>query len=536
LKVVEAFHFPERNDAMETFLQRHGGSVTGTLSGFDRVRFRGTLRLVANAAGMGAFLRYSGILLKDFARYVQDVTNQVREATEALAAAARRPVVYLQNPSTCKEDVARDIAQRDGVTHGLVCVLSAVEVLWSYDVRRDREAKVLRLVPARRKCLHYYHYFIHPVLGFMHARLATWFPFTLHLCINGREWLGRQLDAARIGYVRRDNCFTHIEDLPRAQELSDAQLKTDWPATLDAIARQVNPVHQQIFAKRPLDYYWSAEESEWASDVMFKSRPALAAIYPNLVRHGMLSLGSRDVMRFLGKRVPAGGGTDKSFKGEVVSDLKQRPEGVRLKYRVKNNAVKMYDKGSVLRVETTINDPHDLKVYRPKEGDREDAPKKWRYMRKGVADLHRRAELCQKANQRYLESMATAGDTTPLGELARKVCHRARWNKRLVRALNPFSTDDARLLEAVNRGEFVLNGFRNRDLRAILYPTAAKSKKEQRKQAAAVTRKLLLLRAHGLINKVPKSHRYQLSHNGRTIIAALLTAQQADTATLAKAA
>jgi len=55
---------------MNTFLQRHAPSVTGMLSGFDRVRFRGTLRLLANAGGMGAFLAYMGVLLKDFKQYV----------------------------------------------------------------------------------------------------------------------------------------------------------------------------------------------------------------------------------------------------------------------------------------------------------------------------------------------------------------------------------------------------------------------------------------------------------------------------------
>lgn len=181
---------------MNTFLQRHGGSVTGVLSGLDRVRFRGTLRLVANAAGMGAFLAYIGVLLKDFARYALDVTAQVRAATEALAGAAGRPLLYVARPSSNKEELARSIAERDGVAEGLVCVLRAVEVLWSYDVRRDRRSKTLRLVPATRKCLHYYHYLIHPTFGFMHARLASWFPFNLHVCVNGREWLSRQMDGA----------------------------------------------------------------------------------------------------------------------------------------------------------------------------------------------------------------------------------------------------------------------------------------------------------------------------------------------------
>ena len=96
----------------------------------------------------------------------------------------------------------------------------------------------------------------------------------------------------------------------------------------------------------------------------------------------------------------------------MVSDLKERPEGVRLKHRVNSNSVKMYDKqGSVLRVETTLNDVSDLKVYRPKEGD-EEGDKDWRPMRKGVADLHRRAEVSQKANERYLEAQAAVAELT----------------------------------------------------------------------------------------------------------------------------
>ncbi len=71
----------------------------------------------------------------------------------------------------------------------------------------------------------------------------------MHVCMNGREWLGRQMDQAGVGYVRRDNCFTQIDDLPRAQALFQDQLRTDWPAMLNGVARQVNPVHEQLFAK-----------------------------------------------------------------------------------------------------------------------------------------------------------------------------------------------------------------------------------------------------------------------------------------------
>ena len=150
--------------------------------------------------------------------------------------------------------------------------------------------------------------------------------------------------------------------------------------------------------------------------------------------------------------------------------------------------------------------------------------------------MHRRAEFCQAANERYLNSLATVTEKTALGDLAAKLCRPIRWKAQRVRALNPLSTEDATLLEAVNRGEFTIQGFRNRDLRAILHGKEPSDKRELRRQSASVTRKLRLLRAHGLIHKVPRTHRYQVSPAGRTAITALLSARAADTAKLTSAA
>jgi hypothetical protein len=302
---------------------------------------------------------------------------------------------------------------------------------------------------------------------------------------------------------------------------------------LDGWVRRVNPAYDTIFAEGGWPYYWSADQTEWASDVLFRSAGDLAALYPLLVRHGIERLGSRDVLRFLGRKAQAvnyGG-----FVGEVVSDLKERPEGVRLKHLVNSNSVKMYDKqGSVLRVETTLNDVSELKVYRPKEGDPEGA-KDWRPLRKGVADRHRRAEVSQKANERYLGALASVAEPRPLQEVTASLCRPARWHKQRVRALNPLGESDAALLAAVADGAWVLHGFRNRDLRQRLYGEAADAA-ERRRQSARVTRQIRLLRGHGLVHKVAKTHRYQVTAAGRVALTASLAARQADTAKLAEAA
>lgn len=521
---------------MNLFIQRHRDSVMGTLNGFDRVRFRGTLRWLCHWAGMGRYLSAIGVRLNRFREYTMSVTARVRASIEGVAQAANRPVQYLPRPSLSKEELAREIARRDGIDQGLIGVFSSVEPCYSFEVRRDPTTRLIDIRSAPRKCLHYYSYWMHVDWGFCHVRVQTWFPMTVHVCVNGREWLARQMDREGLAYRRRENAFVWVEDLAQAQALLDDQLKTDWPAALNALLRQAHPDCAEIIDPR---YYWTADESEWASDVLFNSAADLRKLYPRLIDHGMRYFGSREVMRFLGRRVPAQGGVNGKFQGEVTTDLRERPEGIRIKHRVNRNSIKMYDKqGSVLRVETTINHPHDIQVYRHPEGSQRRAmkkPKSWRLLRKGVADMYRRAQVSQAANDRYLESLAAVEDKTPLGELTAQLCRPVKWKGKRVRALNPFSREDARLLEAIHRGEFAIQGFRNRDLRQRLYGETQDAVM-QRRQASAITGKLRLLRAHGLIRKIAKTHRYRLTAKGSTVIVALLAAQAADTATLTQAA
>ena len=522
---------------MNGFIERHQDVVTGVLSGFDRLRLRGTLRWLCYPDGLGKYLSVMKVLLKDFGAFTQSVTQRIRAAAEGVARAAGRPIAYLKSPSESKEDRARSIAAADGIQAGLICVLYAVEPCRSFRIRRDPERKQLVLQSALRQCAHYYFYWIHPIWGFCHARLQSWFPMTVQVCLNGREWLSRQMDAAGMAYQRRENCFTWIVDVPAAQRLMDEQLRVHWRDELNALLPMFHPTFTELTDEPDrAGYYWSIQESEWATDVMFRKPGDLSALYPHLIRHATMHLGSREVMRFLGRRLPAAGRIPTRFSGEVVSDLRERPEGLRIKHRLNANSIKMYDKqGSVLRIETTLNCPDDIKVYRPREGD-PSGPKAWRTLRRGVADAHRRAEVCQAANERYLDSLSAAESSTPLGELAAGLCQPVRWKKQRVRALNPLSAEDAKLLEAVGSGEFLVNGFRNRDLREKLYGEAPADAKVLRRQSAAVTRKLRMLRAHGLINKLPGTNRYLLNKKGRACITALLAARAVDTAKLTKAA
>jgi hypothetical protein len=405
------------------------------------------------------------VLLKDFGDAMLKLSQRIKRAGEQLALQTpSRRVLDLPSSAQSKEEFVRSLpaAEQPG-PNGLLAVLSCVEPCHSYDVHRNARTKHLELRPAVRKCLHQYFDLDHPTYGPMHLRVQTWVPFQIKVVFNGREWLARQLDAAGIGYLKKDNTFLAIEDFERAQALLTAQLQVNWPLVLDELVQQFHPVHAEWMpATSPVGYYWSVEQSEWATDLVFDSPTELQALDPRLVHHGITTFGSRDVLRFLQQKVPAQGGVHGNFAGEVVSDLKARTEGVRIKHASGLNSVKMYDKqGQVLRVETTIQQADGLRVYRP-VGDDPAGALKWQELRKGVADLHRRCELSQAANERYLEALAAVDSPVP--------------------------------------------------------------------------RLLRLLRTHGLIQKIPKTHRYQVTTRGREQIAAILAARAAGVEKLIEAA
>ncbi|MGO9269448.1 MAG: hypothetical protein ACLQOO_04180 [Terriglobia bacterium] len=136
--------------------------------------------------------------------------------------------------------MARSIAQQDKIREGLICVLTAVEVCWSFKVIPDRESQKLKLKACTRKCLHLYHYWMDPEVGLMSARIQSWFPFPIQVCLNGREWLARQMEGERLKYVRQDNCFVGLQNYGRAQALLDAQLE----AELGRVAEPHRPTTQ----------------------------------------------------------------------------------------------------------------------------------------------------------------------------------------------------------------------------------------------------------------------------------------------------
>lgn len=245
---------------------------------------------------------------------------------------------------------------------------------------------------------------------------------------------------------------------------------------------------------------------------MFKERSLLEDIYPSLVDSAFHDLNCTDVFTFMGRKLSP------QFQGEAVSDYKKRPIGCRVKFRCKANSIKMYDKYSVLRTETTINNPHDFKIYGPIRHKDGTEAKGWKPMGKSVSNLYRYAEISKSCNQRLLDAMTDIVPTKSVLDEIGEICDGTTVNGKRVAGFHVWSPSVVCIMETVCDGKYIMNGFRNRDLREVVFA----EQENEKKRSARTSRLIRKLRNHGLIKKVPRSRRYLVTHKGRRIMGALI--------------
>lgn len=156
-------------------------------------------------------------------------------------------------------------------------------------------------------------------------------------------------------------------------------------------------------------------------------------------------------------------------------------------------------------------------------------------MRKGVADICRRMEVSYKANSRYLEALSVIGNEDPSHRLLDSVSTRVFRNNRRYRALRPITPDETRLFRFILHGEFLLQGFRNENIRPFIFPKT-NTDEEKRRNIGRTSRLISLFRAHGLIKKVPKTRLYRITSKGHLIMTTSLIFRNTEISLLEKAA
>lgn len=488
---------------------KYPGKIKGIFSTFDRMIFKGHYTPFFIENNRYFYLSRTNVPLKNFKKYAKSISEKIHECGKITASKTGRVYEYLPSPKISKEKKAKEIMKRDNIKEGLICVLATVELCRTFSVRGNPKTHKLEIEDQDRKGLYLYYFYNDKEYGFMHVRIQTWFPFEIQIYINGREHLSKQFDKRNIDYERYENTFLDISDMKKAKKLARRFEQKDFQKVFDKIANRVNPhlpVLKKIFNT---GYYWCFHQCEYATDVMFENRRILQEIYPDMVKHMLTCYNSSDVMNFLGRKLHG------NFQGEVTSDIKKRPEGVRIKHRMKKNSIKMYDKYSVLRVEVTINQPKEFKIYRTVNRKGEEV-KAWVPMGKGIANIYRYIEICQSANNRYLQAVSTVrekSDFKTLSKVSKKV---QKNNNNSFSGLNLLSPETIEIFKSVMDGNHLINGFRNKDIRKLLYP---KYKKDNLKKLSSKTTRLLRkLKAHGLIYKVSRSSRYQITSKGYKIM------------------
>jgi hypothetical protein len=481
---------------MASLIERYSDKIIGVISCFDRMVITGIVPGICYSAGMGAHLRALNIRIFDYPRFAEPLRDEIRQNAERIAQENGLEIEFVRKSSFRKEARVQEILAARGDHPGLIHIISAMEACPSFEPWHDKPTGRTFLKGRESKCLHYYFYFVSEAFGLCYLRVPTWAPFRLQFYCNGHNWLARQLTRENIAYRQCDNTFLEIADVERAQALSDAFPVERLHRYLDALALQYCPVIEHF----PNSYHWSLMQIEYATDIMFRKQEDLRPLYETLVRTAIHAVKPDNIATFLGRKLNG------NFEDELGNDFHTRIEGTRIKHHMGPVAIKMYDKQAlVLRIETTANDVSFFKHHRTVEHRDGTTEVKYAPMRKTIYSLSPLRELLVAANRRYLDFLSELDDPSAGLPQIEKIAETVRKDERTYRGFNLFAKTDVELFTALLRGEFLISGFKNASLRALL-PSF---------NGAQLSRVLKRLRLHGLIKKVGHTYKYYLTTLGK---------------------
>lgn len=483
---------------MELLTDTYKRDITCVLSCYDRLIITGTIPEISFSQGMTTYMYQKGVKIFDYPKFAEPFKDAIRANAERIAKEQGLTIEFIRKSSIRKESIISDKIKERGDHPGIVHILSAMEACNTYEPWHDKKTGKTFLRPDLGKCLHYYFYFIDPQVGLGYVRVPTWCPFRLQVYINGHNLLASELKQAGINYTMIDNAFDTIEDADKAQELSDTLSIEKLHQKLDEFAWQFCPVYKD-FNQR---YHWSVMQAEYATDIVFKRQESLQRIYSELVATAIHTVKPDNIATFLGHKL------DPRYEGEVGNNYHIRIEGSRIKHTMGSVSIKMYDKFSkILRIETTTNDISFFKHFR--EVVHRDGSKSHEMasLKKNIYSLTFLTDNLKLANRRYLEFIS-AFDNKEVGrKRLEKVTSSKIENNRNYKGFNFFSKDDLAILMVIVRGEFNINGFRNKNLQKILAYKGSK-----------ISRLIKRLRIHGLIKKASDSYKYYLTKIGKETI------------------
>lgn len=250
---------------------------------------------------------------------------------------------------------------------------------------------------------------------------------------------------------------------------------------------------------------------EYATDIVFEKPDDLKHVYDTIVHTAVHSVKPDNIATFLGTKLHW------KYEGEMGNRFNRRILGTRIKHQMGEVSIKMYDKfGFVLRIETTVNDVSQFKLFRDVQQRDGTVVQKVAPMKKNIYSLFPLIKLLQAANRRYLELVSSWDDPSDGAKKLEEISESKTDNDRRFRGFNFFSREDQRLFRILSRGEFSIHGFRNKSIRKWLPELSP----------ASISRILKRLRVHGLVKKVSGTHKYYLTKLGKNVITLGLKAKE----------
>jgi len=464
----------------------------------------GSLYPFCYAQGMTSYLYRHGIRVFDYAKFAEPLRERLRENAETLAQANGIKIEFMRKKDFRKETRIQQILKERGQQPGLVHIIGAMEACSSYLPWHDKVTGKTYLKSGSSKCMTYYFYFMDEQLGLCYLRVPTWCPFRLQFYFNGHNWLANQLKQQGIACKMLDNAFVHIDDYARANQLANEFDVESLHQRLDEFAQQYCPVVTEL----NLTYYWSMMQTEYATDLVFKSREPLQAFYPLLLETLTHAVKPADIATFLGRKLNG------NYQGEMGNRFNKRWIGTRIKHQMGPVSIKMYDKFNlILRIETTVNNVAFFKQYRQVQHRDGSTTMRWAPMKKTIHSLPALREVLSASNQRYLKFISSIATPQVGVEQLHRLAETKTEDQHRHKGFNLFSEEDTFLFRTLLQGEFCISGFTNKQLRTQYLSN---------KSASQVTRLLKRLRVHGVIKKVGKRYKYYLTDFGRQTAAMAL--------------
>ena len=499
-------------------IEQNKEKINGILSTFDRMLINGYILQLQNPQQFLYYLIQNNIQLKDFKEFAEQQTEILCSHINNYIKENNVNLQYLKQASTDKDELARLELEKNPDKYGLIAAFSAVELCRTMTVVPNCYTQKLEITSRNTKCKHYYFYFNDKEFGWMFVKIQTWFPYNVQIYLNGHEYLRKRLEKNNIKYEMFNNSFSYIEDFDKAQKLADGILNEKLADSFDGIIEKINPILSNIKEKMEHSYYWCIDQCEFATDINFKNRKDLSLFYKKLVETAYFTFSSQDIYSFFGRNISR---IHNFTKGEIVSDLRNRYQGYRIKFKINENQIKMYDKGNNLRIEVTINNPKDFKVQKEKEKiiehERIEVIKKWIPMGKSIVNLYRYAEISKSIINRYINALPEIDiDIVPISEIE-KASSSIIVNNRKYTGFNILEKDTLKLFSIISNGKYIVNGFTNKLIRMEYFEVDVSDK-----EINQMTRLLSKLKAHGIIKKVARKNKYYLTTNGRKIINSIL--------------